>query len=148
MLTAGAITPTRRALVELLAEARARTVLLVSSLDDKTLASRPAPELGSVLAELERIVRFEQQLLSDQSESPNPSSYDDWFDLMTDVRQRVLQQLDTADLNEVSGAERYRRVLEHEYRRGSSAGSYHRAAPKAAALPLAPAFRDPGRRCA
>src|SRR5215211_5038742 len=96
MLAVGAITPTRRALAEMLAEARARTALLVSSLDDQALAFQPTPEVGSVLSELDRIVRFEQQLLLDESDHQTQavSSYDDWFDLMTEVRARVLQELD------------------------------------------------------
>jgi gamma-glutamyl hercynylcysteine S-oxide synthase len=133
MLVAAPITPTRRAFAELLAEARARTVLLVSSLREDQLVWQPAPELGSVLSELDRIVRFEQQLLLDESKhqphlqhrSPGSqqqasSSYDEWFDQMTDVRQRVLQELEHADVNEQGSGERYRRVLEHEYRRGES----------------------------
>src|SRR5215211_546637 len=123
MLAVGAITPTRRALAEMLAEARARTALLVSSLDDQALAFQPTPEVGSVLSELDRIVRFEQQLLLDESDHQTQavSSYDDWFDLMTEVRARVLQELEQADLAEGSAAaERYRRVLEHEYRRSES----------------------------
>jgi len=123
MLAVAAIAPTRRALAELLAEARARTVLLAGSLDDRALAFQPTPEVRSVLSELDRIVRYEQQLLLDDSDHEHqaPGSYDDWFDRMTEVRERVLQQLEPADLGEGSpAAERYRRVLEHEYRRGES----------------------------
>ena len=129
MLVVGSSTPTRRTIAELLAEARARTVLLVSSLDDDALVSQPAPELGSVLSELDRIVRFEQLLLTEShhqlpdpdSQLPASVSYDDWYDLMTELRQRVLQQLEAADLSEGSpDLERVRRVLEHEYRRGES----------------------------
>jgi len=123
MLAVGSITPTRRALAELLAEARARTVLLVGSLDDQALVLQPTLEVGSVLSELDRIVRFEQQLLLDESDDQSlaAESYDAWFDRMTDVRERVLQQLEQVDLDEGSAAaERYRRVLEHEYRCGES----------------------------
>src|SRR3954462_14121138 len=98
MLVAGSITPTRRALAELLAEARARTVLLVSSLDSRDLSLEPAPEVGSVLSELDRIVHYEKRWLLDDPEHQPVGSYDEWFDLMTEVRQRVLQALGEADL--------------------------------------------------
>ena len=136
MLAVGSITPTRRALTELLAEARARTVLLAGSLDDQALAFQPTPEVDTVLSQLDRIVRYEQQLLLNEPENQSPaaspqlpapssqlsalSSYDDWFDRMTEVRERVLQQLEHSDVGDESAAERYRRVLEHEYRRGES----------------------------
>ena len=108
MLVAGSITPTRRALAELLAEARARTVLLVSSLDSRDLALEPAPEVGSVLSELDRIVHYEKRWLLDDPEHQPVGTYDEWFDLMTEVRQRVLQALEQADLLEQPRlAERY-----------------------------------------
>src|SRR3954463_15831151 len=98
MLVAGSITPTRRALAELLAEARARTVLLVSSLESRDLAREPAPGVGSVLSELDRIVHYEKRWLLDDPEHQPVGTYDEWFDLMTEVRQRVLQALDQAGL--------------------------------------------------
>ncbi len=121
MLVAGSIIPTRRALAELLAEARARTVLLVSSLDSRDLSLEPAPEVGSVLSELDRIVQYEKRWLLDDPEHHPVGTYDEWFDLMTEVRQRVLQALEQADLLEQPRlAERYQQTLEHEYRRGES----------------------------
>src|SRR3954470_7792675 len=121
MLVAGSITPTRRAVAELLAEARARTVLLVSSLDSRDLSLEPASEVGSVLSELDRIVHYEKRWLLDDSEHQPVGSYDEWFDLMTEVRQRVLQALEQADLlDQHRVGERYHRRLGHDYRRGES----------------------------
>jgi gamma-glutamyl hercynylcysteine S-oxide synthase len=121
MLAAGPITPTRRTFAELLAEARARTVLLASSLDDQALAAQPAPELGSVLSHLDRILQYEKRTLLQESEHRPVASYDEWFDLMTEARQSVLQLLEQEELaDQPEVVERYRRVLEHEYRRTES----------------------------
>jgi gamma-glutamyl hercynylcysteine S-oxide synthase len=151
MPAAGSLTPTRRAFAELLAEARARTLMLVSSLPNEAMARRPAPELGSVLSELERIVQYEAVGLLDES-LPQPSqSYDEWFDLMTDLRQRVLQRLDELDAGgSLSFPERCRMVLEHEYQRGEAiletlqAGGdlYRPAQPRR--LPRGRRLADPG----
>src|SRR5918998_6908634 len=116
MPAAGTIATSRRAFAELLAEARARTVLLVSSLDHQQMTAQSEPELGSVLSQLERIVQFEQRSLLEETQHQSIQSYDDWFDTMTDVRQRVLQLLEEIDLAEHPDlAGRYRMVLEHEY---------------------------------
>jgi len=122
MPAAGPIAPTRRAFAELLAEARTRTVLLVSPLSAEQISRASVPELGSVLSELERIIRFESQMVLD---APVPqtgiASYDEWYDAMTEVRQRVLQRLDELDVGENPvWQDRLRLVLEHEYRRGES----------------------------
>src|SRR5688572_20847928 len=83
----------RKRLAELLAEARARTILLVSSVPDESIDAQPDPAVKSVLQELDDIVRFEEQWLargSDDPESrrtPEPSSYDEWFDAMIEVRE-------------------------------------------------------------
>lgn len=122
MLVAGSRAPTRRAFAELLAEARARTLLLVTPLSDEEMHLRPAPEVDSVLAELERIVRFEEQWLLDEVIESSPGSYDEWFDTMVEVRQRVLERLDEADaaVDRLPVGDRYRMVLEHEYHRGET----------------------------
>jgi hypothetical protein len=121
MPAVGSLTPPGRAFAELLAEARARTLLLVSPLSEGEMAHQPEPEVGSVLSELIRIVNYEAHWLLDESEHPPLASYDEWFDHMTDVRQRVLQTLDEGDLGDESAvAQRFRRVLEHEYQRGEA----------------------------
>src|SRR5215210_6697236 len=115
MPAAGTIATSRRALAELLAEARVRTVLLVSSLEHHQMAAQPHPELGSVLSELERIVEYEQRWLLEESPHQPIASYDDWFDAMTEVRQQVVPVLDQTDFADQPGlADRYRMVLEHE----------------------------------
>jgi iron(II)-dependent oxidoreductase len=114
--------PTRRIVAELLAEARARTLLLVSPLSNEEMSRRPNSAVNSVLAELERIVRFEERWLLDASRDSSIVSYDEWFDSMMDVRQRVLERLGEADLvvDRPSMGVRYRMVLEHEYQRGEA----------------------------
>ena len=67
MPAVGSAAPTRRAFAELLAEARTRTVLLVSTLLSEQISRQPDPEVGSVLSELERIVRFEARMLLDDT---------------------------------------------------------------------------------
>jgi iron(II)-dependent oxidoreductase len=117
--------PTRRALAELLAEARARTLLLVSPLSHEAMSRRPDPAVNSVLAELERVLRFEERWLLDTSRDSSINSYDEWFDSMMDVRQAVLERLGEAvgegdDTPALSMADRCRMVLEHEYQRGEA----------------------------
>jgi iron(II)-dependent oxidoreductase len=121
-VTAGPGVPTRRLFAELLAEARARTLLLVSPLSNEEMSRRPDPAVNSVLAELERIVRFEERWLLDQSRDSSIGSYDEWFDSMTDVRQRALERLGEVDLapGRLSMEQRYRMVLEHEYLRNEA----------------------------
>ena len=122
MPVAGPTAPTRRAFAELLAEARTRTVLLVSALSAEQISSQPDAEADSVLSELERIVLFEERLLVENpGHRPGIESYDEWFDVMTDVRQRALQRLNELDLgDDPVSQDRFRLVLEHEYRRCES----------------------------
>lgn len=122
MSVGGSSAPTRRGFTELLAEARARTILLVTPLSHEEISRQPDPAVESVLSELRRIVRFEAQLLLNQAGGYNPASYDEWFDTMMDVRQQVLEGLDQADayLDRLSVGERYRMVLEYEYQRGEA----------------------------
>ena len=121
MPVAGPIAPTRRALIELLAEARARTLLIVSPLTAAQIATPVSPELDSVLSQLQRITQFEAAWLLNETPDHKFASYDEWFDWMMDLRQRVLEHLDSADLTGgSSAAERCRLVLEHEYRGGET----------------------------
>jgi iron(II)-dependent oxidoreductase len=102
---------THRSVIELLAEARARTILIVSTLSDSDMRLRPDPAVESVLTELSRIIQFEQRWLLDDPIATEPTSYDEWFDAMTELRQRVIDH---------SEVERYRMVVEHEYRRNEA----------------------------
>lgn len=122
MQVAGPSAPTRRALAEQLAEARARTLLLVSPLSHELLTLRPDPAVDSVLAQLERIIHFEMRIVLGLTSKAAIGSYDEWFDLMMDMRQRVLERIDQAgsELDESGLEQRYRLVLEHEYRRGEA----------------------------
>lgn len=154
-------THSRRHFAELLAEARARTILLVSPLSDEEILIRPDSAVLPVLSELERILRMEEQLLvsgSDQTPqddhvpTPQLSSYDEWFDAMMDLRQRSLERLEAADEPgpaETIG-ERCHRLLEHEYCRGEAIletvqllpDPYR--APRSATLPRGRRLADPG----
>lgn len=116
MRVAGLSAPIRRAFAELLAEARARTLLLVSPLSDQQLRRQLDPALPSILDQLERIVRFEQRWLLDET-GGSVATYDEWFDVMMEIRQRVLERLEQTEVSGIQdpGGERYRMVLEHEY---------------------------------
>ena len=148
----------RRRLVELLAEARARTVLLVSPLSDEDMSAQPDDAVRPVLRELEQIVQFEDQWLGQGSAIGVPGgtlpaieSYDHWFDAMMEIRQRTLDRLESVDehSSQQSGEPRCRLVLEHEYRRGEALletlqlqPDYR--APRRTALPRGRRLADPG----
>ena len=120
---------TRRHLTELLAEARARTVLLASSLSDEQLHVRPDDAVQPVMRELEQIVRFEHRWLVHGSDpghtADDPSvaapieTYDQWFDAMMEVRQLSLDRLDVLSEHGINFLlqNHCSLVLEHEYRR-------------------------------
>ncbi|MFL5403316.1 MAG: DinB family protein, partial [Gemmatimonadales bacterium] len=114
----GSTATSRRAITEALAEARARTLLLVSPLTNEEMRRRPEAEIESVLEELEQIVRFEESALLDAADQLPIESYDEWFDRMMDVRQRVLERLNSTDAppDVLPARDRYVMVLEHEYR--------------------------------
>jgi iron(II)-dependent oxidoreductase len=121
MPLAGPIAPTRRAYAELLAEARARTLLLVSPLSAEQMVRQPPSGARSVLSYLQSITQFEATWLLEDSVQPEIRSYDEWFDWMTELRQQVLQRLDAADVTDSSiWTERYRMVLEYEYHCGEA----------------------------
>lgn len=152
MPLAGTAAPTRRLVIELLAEARARTLLIVSPLSDDEMRRRPDPAVEPVLTELSHIIGFEQRWLLDDRADPDFESYDEWFDAMMDVRQRALDRLDVASgpTDSVPAADRYRMVLEHEYHRNEAIfetlqclGEPYRA-PHQRPLPLGRGLADPG----
>lgn len=148
----------RRRLAELLAEARARTVLLVSPLSDSDMTTQPDDAVQPVLRELEQIVRFENQWLAqgsalDRADAALPviESYDEWFDSMMGVRQRSLERLESVDEQTSVPLVEYRcrLVLEHEYLRGEALletlqlQTGYRA-PRRTALPRGRRLADPG----
>ncbi|HEX7337520.1 MAG TPA: SUMF1/EgtB/PvdO family nonheme iron enzyme [Gemmatimonadales bacterium] len=146
-MPAAALTATlsRRDLAELLAEARSRTVLLVSPLSDAELFLQPDNSVRSVMEELDEIIRFEGRWLgSDSPEEAGSQSYDEWFDRMVELRQQALDRLDAME------GQRARLVLEHEYRRGEAIletlqllGETYRA-PRRTRLPRGRRLADPG----
>jgi iron(II)-dependent oxidoreductase len=117
MLVAGSIAATRRQYAELLAEARSRTLLLVSTLTAEQMTREPGAGSASILAQLQGITAYESRLLLEETPDVSGlSSYDAWFDWMMDLRERVLQRLDEADLSESAGlTEQYQKVLQREY---------------------------------
>ena len=145
-------TISRRRLAELLAEARARTVLLVSPVSEQSMRLQPDPAVNSVLHELQQIARFEQEWLAQRSSSiSNLASYDEWFDLMLQVREQSLERLESLDeqTSFPSLEDRCRMVLQHEYRRGEAIletlqlqQDYR--APRRTALPRGRRLADPG----
>jgi iron(II)-dependent oxidoreductase len=142
--------PTRRSVIELLAEARARTLLIVSPLLGEQMQRRPEPTVEPVLTALSGIIHFEQHWLLDHRTYRQVESYDEWFDAMMDVRQSVLDRLDVGGVDPVPAAERYHMVIEHEYRQNEaifetlqSLGDPYRA-PYHRSLPPGRALADPG----
>jgi gamma-glutamyl hercynylcysteine S-oxide synthase len=150
-------TLSRKRLAELLAEARARTVLLVSPVSEEGMHARPDEAVQPVLQELEHILRFELEWLAQEpkqgSAEPLPSfeSYDEWFDAMLEIRERSLEQLESVHgfSSSPSIEERCRLVLDHEYRRDEAIletlqlqPDYR--APRRVALPRGRRLADPG----
>ena len=144
-------TISRRRLTELLAEARARTVLLVSSVPEAGMSLQPDDAVRPVLRELEQIARFEQQWLAQDSfTTPDISSYDEWFDFMLGVRERSLERIEAMDeISSPSVEDRCRLALEHEYRRGEAILETLQLLPdyralRRTALPRGRRLADPG----
>jgi gamma-glutamyl hercynylcysteine S-oxide synthase len=148
----GSVTPARRVFAELLAEARARTLLLVSTLSGEQMARPPRAGVPSVLQALRSIVDFEQSMLLDEAVESRSETYDEWFDRMMDVRERALQLLGGMDApsEDFRAFERHRIVLEHEYRMNEAilealqcqGESYQ--VPHHRRLPLGRGIADPG----
>jgi gamma-glutamyl hercynylcysteine S-oxide synthase len=145
-------TSPRRHFAELLAEARARTILLVSPLSPQDMHTQPDQAVQPVLWELERIVGFEEQWLVGRSTPAEPGSYDEWFDRMMEVRQRALERLEAIDEAGTgpSVEHRFRLVLEHEFRCDEAIletlqllGEVYRA-PRRTSLPRGRRLADPG----
>jgi iron(II)-dependent oxidoreductase len=125
-----------------LAEARARTLLLVSSVSDEDLRKQHDPLMGPIIWDLGHIAHFEELWLTMNTrgeirfgEMPgmfnpfeNPRAVrgnldlpglSATLDIMTEIRARVLEQLECADLENGSpllrGGFVYKMVLQHEY---------------------------------
>jgi gamma-glutamyl hercynylcysteine S-oxide synthase len=149
---AGSAATTRRVFAEQLAEGRARTLLLVSPLSDDQVHRIPQPQVDSVLSQLERILRFEQSMLLDEPAQSRITSYDEWFDRMMDVRERVVEKLNQSEdaWGIRASHDRYRLVLEHEYRCNEAilesvqCQGQPYPAPHQRPLPSGRSFADPG----
>jgi iron(II)-dependent oxidoreductase len=132
----------RQGLAEALAEARARTLLLVTPLDDEELHAQHDPLMSPILWDLGHIAHFEELWLTRNLDGPiefveMPGLYNPFehprsargalplpaFDraraVMDEIRARVLARLEQADFGSanplLAGGYVYRMVLQHEY---------------------------------
>jgi iron(II)-dependent oxidoreductase len=131
-----------RPIAELLAEARARTLFLVSPLSDQDLHTQHDPLMSPILWDLGHIAHFEELWLTRNLDGPiefvempgmyNPFEYprstrgalplpalERCRAIMDEIRARVLARMETTDLDEANPLLRegyvYRMVLQHEY---------------------------------
>ncbi len=125
-----------------LEEARARTLLLVAPLSDHELHAQHDPLMSPILWDLGHIAHFEELWLTRNLDGPiefvempgmyNPFEHprstrgtlplpglDRCRDVMSEIRDRVLARLETADLDGehplLAGGYVYRMVLQHEF---------------------------------
>ena len=131
-----------RPIAELLAEARARTMLLVAPLSDEDLHTQHDPLMSPILWDLGHIAHFEELWLTRNLDGPiefvempgmyNPFEYprrmrgalplpalEQCRTIMDEIRGRVLARLEATDLDDayplLRGGYVYRMVLQHEY---------------------------------
>ncbi|MFN2398569.1 MAG: ergothioneine biosynthesis protein EgtB [Gemmatimonadaceae bacterium] len=143
-MTASAIqtTATKEGLSELLDEARRRTLLLISTVSEQDLLAQHDPLMGPIMWDLGHIAHFEELWLTrnldgvvEFGEMPgmfnpfeNPRkvrgslalpTLESMLATMADIRERVLEKLETVDLDSSSQLLRdgyvYRMVVQHEY---------------------------------
>jgi gamma-glutamyl hercynylcysteine S-oxide synthase len=132
----------RQQLGDALAEARARTLLLVAPLDDEALRTQHSPLMSPILWDLGHIAHFEELWLTRNLDGPiefveMPGLYNPFEHprstrgalplpvleharaVMDEIRERVLARLGSADFDAgnalLAGAYVYRMVLQHEY---------------------------------
>ncbi len=131
-----------RSIAELLAEARARTLFLVSPLSDQDLHAQHDPLMSPILWDLGHIAHFEELWLTRNLDGPiefvempgmyNPFEYprstrgalplpalEQCRTIMEEIRGLVLARIEATDLDESNPLLRegyvYRMVLQHEY---------------------------------
>jgi len=132
----------RHVLAEQLAEARARTLLLLAPLSDEDLRVQHDPLMSPILWDLGHIAHFEELWLTRNLDGPiefveMPGLYNPFehprkergslalpglqhcIQVMEEIRDRVLQRLESADFDGSNPLLRdgyvYRMVLQHEY---------------------------------
>jgi iron(II)-dependent oxidoreductase len=138
---------TRDAIALALAEARARTLLLVRTVTEADLLAQHDPLMGPILWDLGHIAHFEELWLLrnldgkvEFVEMPgmyNPFEYprrargglalpplDDMLQTMAEIRERVLARLQRVDLHAddplIKNGYVYQMVLQHEYQHGET----------------------------
>ena len=134
--------PSRQSISDLLTEARARTLLLISGLSDEDLHLQHDPLMSPIIWDVGHIAHFEELWLTrnlsgdiEFSEMPglyNPFEHPraeraalpmptlaEMLARLTEIRVRVLDQLDTLEWDDrnplLQGGYVYQMVLQHEY---------------------------------
>ena len=137
-----AASPSRQEIADLLTEARERTLLLVSELSDEDLHQQHDPLMSPIIWDIGHIAHFEELWLTRNLDGPiefsempglyNPFEHpratraslalptlSEMKQRLHEIRQRVLERLDTVELDPKNpllyGAYVYHMVLQHEY---------------------------------
>ena len=137
-----AASPSKQEIADLLTEARDRTLLLVSELSDDDLHRQHDPLMSPIIWDIGHIAHFEELWLTRNLDGPiefsempglyNPFEHpratraslalptlSEMTQRLHEIRQRVLDRLDTVELSAsnplLSGAYVYNMVLQHEY---------------------------------
>jgi iron(II)-dependent oxidoreductase len=134
--------PLREGIQELLEEARARTMLLVSGLSDDDLHRQHDPLMSPIIWDIGHIAHFEELWLTRNLDGPieffeMPGMYNPFehpratraslpippfarmVERLTEIRERVLEKLETVEFDEsnplLADGYVYHMVLQHEY---------------------------------
>ena len=134
--------PSKQNIANLLAEARERTLLLVSGLSDEDLHQQHDPLMSPIIWDVGHIAHFEELWLTQNLDGPiefseMPGLYNPFehpratraslalptlaqmMDRLTEIRARVLDRLDSVEFDErnplLRGGYVYNMVLQHEY---------------------------------
>lgn len=137
-----AASPSKQTVADLLAEARDRTLLLVSVLSDEDLHRQHDPLMSPIIWDIGHIAHFEELWLTQNLDGPiefsempglyNPFEHpratraslslptlSQMIDRLREIRSRVLERLDSVEFDETNpllrGAYVYNMVLQHEY---------------------------------
>src|SRR6476620_3816672 len=136
------LSPSKQGVADLLAEARDRTLLLISGLSDEDLHQQHDPLMSPIIWDFGHIAHFEELWLTQNLDGPiefsempgmyNPFEhpratrarlpippFSEMLGRLQEIRERVLEKLDTVDFDEsnplLAGGYVYHMVLQHEY---------------------------------
>src|SRR6476646_4669306 len=131
--------PSKSKIAQLLAEARERTLLLISVLSDDDLHLQHDPLMSPIIWDVGHIAHFEELWLTQNLDGPiefseMPGLYNtfehpratraalalpEMMERLSEIRSRVLDRLETVEFDEsnplLRGAYVYNMVLQHEY---------------------------------